>query len=60
MQYDNLRDAVDAYGGNMKDLTVLAPQNDPFWGGKLNITGQRHLRGLHRDLRLYRLTVGDD
>jgi hypothetical protein len=29
-QFNNLRAVLDAYGGNLKDLTVLAPQNDPF------------------------------
>jgi hypothetical protein len=62
-KFNNLRDVFDAYSGDMKDLTVLAPQNDPFrvdtdtghrdgsWLAdtlaQLNITGQRHLRGLH-------------
>jgi hypothetical protein len=31
MQFDILRDVFAAYGGNMEDLTVLAPQNDDHW-----------------------------
>ncbi|HSS23987.1 MAG TPA: hypothetical protein VLL82_06205 [Mycobacterium sp.] len=58
-----LRAALEAGGGSLKSLTVLAPQNDPFrvdtdaghrdgaWLAdtlaRLGITGQRHLRGLH-------------
>lgn len=58
-----LRAALEAAGGSLKSLTVLAPQNDPFrvdtpaghrdgaWLAntldRLGITGQRHLRGLH-------------
>jgi hypothetical protein len=63
MQFKNLRDVFAAYAGNLKDLTVLAHANDPFRvdnerghreGGwlattlaALDITGQKHLRGLH-------------
>jgi hypothetical protein len=62
-EFINLRDVLDSCGGQLKDLTVLAPQNDPFrvdtdaghrdgaWLADtlagLGITGQRHLRGLH-------------
>ena len=62
-QFNNLRDVLDAQGGSLKDLTVLAPANDPFrvdtesghrdgaWLANtltgLGVTGQRHLRGLH-------------
>lgn len=62
-EFTSLRGILDAYGGQLKDLTVLAPQNDPFrvdtdsshrdgaWLADtlegLGITGQRHLRGLH-------------
>ena len=58
-----LRAALEAGGGSLKSLTVLAPQNDPFrvdtaaghrdgaWLANtlegLGIFGQRHLRGLH-------------
>lgn len=60
---NGLRAVLEAAGGPMKSLTVLAPQNDPFrvdtpaghrdgvWLANtldgLGITGQRHLRGLH-------------
>jgi hypothetical protein len=62
-QPNGLRAALEAAGGSLKSLTVLAPQNDPFrvdtdaghrdgaWLAntldRLGITGQRHLRGLH-------------
>ncbi len=62
-QFNNLRDVLDDHGGSLKDLTVLAPANDPFrvdtesghrdgaWLANtltgLGVTGQRHLRGLH-------------
>ncbi len=62
-EFNNLRDVLDSHGGNLKDLTVLAAANDPFrvdtdsghrdgaWLANtlaaLDITGQRHLRGLH-------------
>lgn len=62
-EFNNLRDVLDAHGGNLKELTVLAPANDPFrvdtdsghrdgaWLATtlaaLEVTGQRHLRGLH-------------
>ncbi|MGZ4563079.1 MAG: hypothetical protein ACXVX6_05780, partial [Mycobacterium sp.] len=58
-----LRAVLDTYGGSLKDLTVLAPANDPYrvdtpaghrdgeWLAvtlaELGVTGQRHLRGLH-------------
>jgi hypothetical protein len=58
-----LRAALEMAGGSLKDLTVLAPQNDPFrvdtparhrdgaWLAntldRLGVRGQRHLRGLH-------------
>ena len=69
-EFNNLRDVLDAHGGSLKDLTVLAPANDPFrvdtdaghrdgaWLANtltdLGVTGQRHLRGLH-----YILVGGD-
>jgi hypothetical protein len=59
----SLRAILESYGGSLQDLTVLAPQNDPFrvdtaaghrdgsWLATtlaaLDVTGQRHLRGLH-------------
>jgi hypothetical protein len=62
-QSPSLRASLEAAGGSMKSVTVLAPQNDPFrvdtpaghrdgaWLrdtlDRLKITGQRHLRGLH-------------
>lgn len=58
-----LRLALQSAGGSMSALTVLAPQNDPFrvdtpaghrdgrWladqVAELDLTGPRHLRGLH-------------
>jgi hypothetical protein len=60
---NGLRAALEAAGGSLKSLTVLAPQNDPFrrdtptghaqghWLADqiatLKLTGPRHLRGLH-------------
>ena len=62
-QPNGLRAALDAAGGSMQDLTVLAPQNDQFrldtpsrhrdgvWLADriaaLKLVGPRHLRGLH-------------
>ena len=62
-ELSGLRAALESAGGSLKSLTVLAPQNDPFRvdtdaghrdGGwlantldRLNVRGQRHLRGLH-------------
>ena len=59
----SLRAALEKCGRRLKDLTVLAPQNDPYrldtpsghrdgaWLANalanLGITGRRHLRGLH-------------
>jgi hypothetical protein len=61
--YPSLRAILDMHGGQLQDLTVLAPQNDPYRvdtdaghrdGGwlmdtldELGVAGQRHLRGLH-------------
>lgn len=60
---DGLRATLEASGGSLKSLTVLAPQNDPFrvdtdaghrdgqWlrdmMTELRLSGPRHLRGLH-------------
>jgi hypothetical protein len=62
-QSNGLRGALEAAGGSLKSLTVLAPQNDPFrvdteaghrdgaWLAntldRLAVTDRRHLRGLH-------------
>lgn len=62
-EFNSLRSVLEAHGGNLKDLTVLAAANDPYrvdtdsghrdgaWLAntltELGVTGQRHLRGLH-------------
>lgn len=62
-ELSRLRAALESGGGSLKSLTVLAPQNDPFrvdtpaghrdgaWLAdtldRLDVRGQKHLRGLH-------------